>query len=62
MECVICYNQYDKDKFKPISIRCGHTHCESCINLLKLQSNPCCSLCRRPITDTCLNYALLGNI
>ena len=59
MECPICVNLFDSDKFKPYILECGHTYCKTCITSMhKKSKNPKwfnCPTCRKKImTDKCL--------
>jgi len=58
MECRICFEKFDKQSRKPISISCGHSFCLNCVDSLK-QTNYKCPTCRRPIINQQPNYIMM---
>ena len=59
MDCKICFELYDNNLRKPISISCGHTFCSSCLDTLRNMGNNQCSICKTRITSKISNFALL---
>ncbi|GAB6031532.1 hypothetical protein CHUAL_009300 [Chamberlinius hualienensis] len=47
LNCPICYNEFNKNLHRPISLGCGHTVCKSCLS--KLQRRQC------PFDQTTIN-------
>ena len=55
MDCKICYEKFDKVRFKPvICVPCTHTFCSICVS----QINEC-SICRSKISERKPNFSLL---
>ena len=62
LTCDICFNNYDSDERKPITImQCGHTYCLICLNHLRIYDYKC-PKDREQITNQKPNYALLDLI
>ncbi|XP_067868651.1 roquin-2 isoform X2 [Heterodontus francisci] len=40
LSCPICYNEFDENVHKPISLGCGHTVCKTCLNKLHRKACP----------------------
>lgn len=59
MDCKICFEKYDINLRKPISINCGHSFCNDCLNSLRINNSYVCPTCRRPITNEEPNYTVL---
>ena len=48
LECKICFESFNLDDRKPMTLSCGHSYCMQCIKQL-LSKSPICSSCRKPI-------------
>ena len=60
MDCSICFNKYDTEKYKPFSITpCGHCFCLHCLNSLQ---NQVCPIDRKPIENKIINRGILDLI
>ena len=33
LKCNICFNTYKNNSLRPLTLSCGHTFCQSCINI-----------------------------
>lgn len=40
LSCPICYNEFDENVHKPISLGCSHTVCKTCLNKLHRKACP----------------------
>ncbi|XP_072908649.1 roquin-2 isoform X4 [Hemitrygon akajei] len=40
LSCPICFNEFDENVHKPISLGCGHTVCKTCLNKLHRKACP----------------------
>ncbi|CAL4122942.1 unnamed protein product [Meganyctiphanes norvegica] len=47
LDCSVCWNRYDLDRYRPRSLTCGHSLCSDCINRTIRGSNLYCPICRR---------------
>ena len=59
MECKICFEKYDQQLRKPVSINCGHSFCKTCLSSLKVSNSYACPTCRQSITNEQPNYTVL---
>lgn len=59
MDCKVCFEKFDKQKRKPITINCGHSYCVVCLNVLIKKKNFVCPTCRSPITNEKTNYTVM---
>lgn len=60
MNCKICYEKYDKENHKPITLMpCGHSICTKCLVELKKQFIVICPACRNTVTCEKPNYDLI---
>jgi hypothetical protein len=59
MECKICFEKYDQQLRKPVSINCGHSFCNTCLSSLKVSNSYACPTCRQSITNEQPNYTVL---
>ena len=53
LECKICYFEFDHNTRKPITMKCGHYSCETCLQAL-LNQNPegrKCPMCDNRIDE-----------
>lgn len=60
LSCPVCYNLFNEQCHRPISLGCGHTVCKTCLS--KLHSKKCPfdqSVISRTIEELPVNYALL---
>lgn len=60
LSCPVCYNVFNEEHYRPISLACGHTVCRTCLS--KFQQRKCPfdqSLISRDIDDLPANFALL---
>ncbi|GFS55606.1 roquin-1 [Nephila pilipes] len=60
LSCLICYNEFESNIRRPISLGCGHTICKSCLS--KLQRKQCPfdqTVINTDINQLPENYALL---
>lgn len=60
LSCPICYNEFECNVRRPISLGCGHTMCKSCLS--KLQRKQCPfdqTIINTDINQLPENYALL---
>ncbi|KAL4224023.1 Zinc ion binding [Mactra antiquata] len=61
LSCPICYNVYNEQLYRPISLACGHTVCKTCLS--KFQQQKKCpfdqSMISRDIDQLPANFALL---
>ncbi|KAF2349474.1 B-box-type zinc finger, partial [Trinorchestia longiramus] len=62
-ECEICTSKYDIGARKPISLKCGHTFCRSCLLRITAMSGINCPKCRQrtflPVDELPAIYALI---
>ncbi len=57
MNCKICFEQYNKNKHKPVILmQCGHSVCITCLNEL---TTFLCPICREQIITSKPNYDLI---
>ncbi|XP_047735793.1 uncharacterized protein LOC108675180 isoform X2 [Hyalella azteca] len=49
--CTVCLEKYNGTDKKPLSLRCGHVFCRSCLYSLAELHNRRCPQCRRPWTE-----------
>lgn len=40
LSCPICYNEFDSNGHKPISLGCSHTVCKTCLHKLHRKACP----------------------
>lgn len=60
MNCKICYEKYDKENHKPITLMpCGHSLCTNCLVELKKQFLVICPACRNAVSCDKPNYDLI---
>lgn len=59
MECKICFQEYDQNKYTPMILNCGHTVCIDCTYRL---TNNKCPFCKNIINNTSKNYSLIDII
>lgn len=60
MDCEVCYEKFDKNEHKPMTILpCTHTFCLKCLKRLKQQAYKC-PKCTKMISKTLPCYALLN--
>ena len=60
LSCPVCYNVFNEQHYRPISLACGHTVCRTCLS--KFQQKKCPfdqSLITRDIDELPSNFALL---
>jgi hypothetical protein len=60
--CPLCAEEFQRDpeSQRPISVSCGHTLCQECVQALLLMPEPKCAVCSVPITqDTVFNVGLV---
>lgn len=60
LSCPICYNEFECNVRRPISLGCGHTMCKSCLS--KLQRKQCPfdqTVINTDVNQLPENYALL---
>ena len=60
LSCPVCYNVFNEELYRPISLACGHTVCKTCLS--KFQQRKCPfdqSLITRDIEELPANFALL---
>lgn len=60
LSCPVCYNVFNEQLYRPISLACGHTVCKTCLS--KFQQRKCPfdqSLISRDIDELPANFALL---
>lgn len=54
INCNVCFEAYDEKAHSPRTLRCGHTVCTPCLDLLVMRSVPDrnCPECRKPLKIT----------
>ncbi|XP_052798904.1 uncharacterized protein LOC128230555 isoform X2 [Mya arenaria] len=60
LSCPVCYNVFNEQHYRPISLACGHTVCRTCLS--KFQQKKCPfdqSLISRDLDELPSNFALL---
>lgn len=62
MDCKICFESYNCQERKPMSISCGHSFCYECLKSLKTSNSYECPTCRQPIKSELPNYTVLDII
>ena len=51
-KCPVCFNQYNDNEYKPITLLCGHSLCIICLTQLKtMRATAKCPICRMIIAD-----------
>jgi hypothetical protein len=60
MNCEICFEVYDKQEHKPMTIiPCGHTYCLKCLEKIKDTPNYKCKQCNEQISEHKPSYAII---
>ena len=58
--CVVCYNRYDINTFKPSTLSCGHTLCRPCAK--EIERCPTCKKINKNVDDPQPNYEMMDMI
>ena len=65
-ECSICFNYYDNEEHKPLSLPCGHVYCMECLQKMFSQGSNFCPAdkiqhCVK-VSDLPCCFAILSNL